>query len=39
MIKTLSIKAYCTNREESKMVNEVIYPAFKYNVYAPMSLD
>lgn len=39
MIKTLSIKAYCANREESKMVNEVIYPAFKYNVYAPMSLD
>lgn len=39
MIKTLSIKAYCANREESKMVNKVIYPAFKYNVYAPMSLD
>jgi len=39
MIKTLSIKAYCTSRKESKMVNEIIYPAFKYNVYAPMSLD
>lgn len=39
MIKTLSIKAYCCNREESKMVNEVISPAFKYNVYAPINLD
>jgi hypothetical protein len=39
MIKTLSIKAYCANREESKMVNEALSPAFKYNVYAPMSLD
>lgn len=39
MIKTLSIKAYCANREESKMVNEALYPAFKYNVYTPMILD
>lgn len=39
MIKTLSIKAYCVNRAESTIVNEVIYPTFKYNVYAPMSLD
>jgi ligand-binding sensor protein len=39
MIKTLSIKAYCANKEESKMVNEVLSPAFKYNVYSPMSLD
>lgn len=39
MTKTLSIKAYCSNREESKMVNEAIHPAFKYNIYAPMSLD
>lgn len=39
MIKTLSIKAYCANREESKIVNEAINPAFKYNVYAPMNLD
>lgn len=39
MVKTLSIKAYCANRKESKMVNEIIYPAFKYNVYTPMSLD
>ncbi|AKN31907.1 hypothetical protein Ccar_13975 [Clostridium carboxidivorans P7] len=39
MIKTLSIKAYCANKKESKMVNKVIYPDFKYNVYVPMSLD
>ena len=39
MKKTLSIKAYCANREESKMVNENIYPDFKYNVYAPMNLE
>lgn len=39
MIKTLSIKAYCANKKESKMVNENLNPAFKYNVYAPMSLD
>lgn len=39
MKKTLSIKAYCTNREESKVVNEFIHPDFKYNVYAPMSIE
>lgn len=39
MIKTLSIKAYCNSRAESKIVNEVISPTFKYNVYAPISLD
>jgi uncharacterized protein YebE (UPF0316 family) len=39
MIKTLSIKAYCANKEESKLVNEFLSPAFKYNIYAPMSLD
>lgn len=39
MIKTLSIKAYCVNRAESTIVNEVIYPTFKYNVYAPINLD
>lgn len=39
MKKTLSIKAYCANREESKMVNEFIYPDFKYNVYAPINLE
>lgn len=39
MIKTLSINAYCTNREESKMVNEIISPNFKYNVYTPMSMN
>ena len=39
MIKTLSIKAYCANRAESKMVNENINPDFKYNVYAPINLD
>ncbi len=39
MVKTLSIMAYCANKEESKMVNEVIQPNFKYNVYSPMSLD
>jgi len=39
MIKTLSIKAYCANREESKLVNEALSPAFKYNVYTPLSLD
>lgn len=39
MIKTLSIKAYCINKSESTIVNEFIYPTFKYNVYSPMSLD
>ncbi|MGE5627552.1 MAG: hypothetical protein ACM3X7_05465 [Solirubrobacterales bacterium] len=38
MIKTLSIKAYCANKQESKIVNDLITPEFKYNVYAPMSL-
>lgn len=39
MYKTLSIQAYCSNREESRMVNDHISPAFKYNVYAPMNLE
>jgi|GEM_PF-1157780 len=39
MKKTLSIKAYCANRSESKVVNEIIYPNFKYNVYAPMCFE
>jgi uncharacterized protein YebE (UPF0316 family) len=39
MYKTLSIQAYCSNREESRMVNDHISPTFKYNVYAPMNLE
>lgn len=39
MDKTLSIKAYCTNKEESRMVNNNIYPSFKYNIYVPMNLE
>jgi len=39
MDKTLSIQAYCSNRIESRMVNENMSPAFKYNVYAPMNLE
>ena len=39
MTKTLSIKAYCSNRKESKIVNEIINPSFKYNVYTPMSFE
>jgi uncharacterized protein YebE (UPF0316 family) len=39
MYKTLSIQAYCSNKEESRMVNDNISPAFKYNVYAPMSIE
>lgn len=39
MYKTLSIQAYCSNKEESRMVNDNISPAFKYNVYAPMNLE
>lgn len=39
MDKTLSIQAYCSNKEESRMVNDNIFPAFKYNVYAPMNLE
>lgn len=39
MDKTLSIQAYCSSRDESRMINENISPAFKYNVYAPMSLE
>lgn len=38
MDKTLSIKAYCSNREESRLVNDNISPTFKYNVYAPIDL-
>lgn len=39
MDKTLSIQAYCSNREESRLVNNNISPAFKYNVYTPMNLE
>lgn len=39
MDKTLSIQAFCSNKDESRMVTENISPAFKYNVYAPMNLE
>ena len=36
MKKTLSCKVYCSTREESKIVNSLIKPNFKYNVYIPI---
>jgi len=39
MDKTLSIKAYCSNKKESRMINDIISPTFKYNVYIPMNLE
>lgn len=39
MAKTLSIQAYCSNRNESRLVDENIHSTFKYNVYAPMNLE
>ncbi len=38
MKKALSIKAYCSNKDESKLVNETIYHDFKFNIYVPMSM-
>lgn len=34
--KTLSCKVYCLTKEESKVVNLLIPPGFKYNVYIPL---
>lgn len=39
MDKTLSIQAYCSNRYESRLVDENLRSTFKYNVYAPMTLE
>lgn len=36
MNKTLSCKIYCTTKEESKIVNDLIEPNFKYNIYVPL---
>lgn len=36
MNKTLSCKVYCLTREESKIVNSLIKPNFKFNVYIPL---
>lgn len=36
MNKTLSCKIYCMTREESKLVNSLIKPNFKFNVYTPI---
>lgn len=38
MDKTLSIQAYCSSRDESRLVNENISSTFKYNIYAPIKL-
>lgn len=37
MQKTLACKVYCTSKEESKFVNSLIKPDFKYNVYVPLN--
>lgn len=34
--KILSCKVYCTNKEESKIVDSLIGPNFKYNIYVPL---
>lgn len=34
--KTLSCKVYCLTKEETKLVNSLIPPGFKYNVYIPL---
>lgn len=39
MSKTLSIKAYCKTKTESKKVNDLICPEFRYNVYAPINFE
>lgn len=38
MNKTLSIQAYCSNKDESRLVSENISSTFKYNIYAPIKL-
>ena len=39
MDKTLSIQAYCSSRDESRLVNENISSTFKYNIYAPIKQE
>lgn len=36
MQKALSCKIYCVNKEESSMVENLIMPNFKYNIYTPI---
>ena len=36
MNKILSCKVYCTTKEETKIVNSLIQPNFKYNIYVPL---
>ena len=39
MVKTLSCKAYCTTKEESKFINSRIPKSFKYHVYVPVDSE
>lgn len=36
MNKVLSCTVYCTTKEETKIVNSLIKPNFRYNVYVPL---
>lgn len=36
MQKALSCKVYCVSKEESSMVESLILPNFKYNIYTPI---
>ena len=36
MNKTLSCKVFCSTKEESKIVNKLIKPNFRYNIYVPI---
>lgn len=38
MTPTLSCKVYCMNKEESRVVNSLIKPNFKYNIYTPLEI-
>lgn len=35
--KILSCKVYCTNKEESKIVNSLLPKEFKYHIYVPIN--
>lgn len=37
MNRTLACKVYCNSKEESRLVNSLIRPEFRYNVYVPIS--
>ena len=36
MKKTLACNVYCSTKEESKMVEELLQPGFKWNTYIPL---